>query len=246
MASQSDLDLDAGEPVEREGHETLLPSVTRSVLSSKSFVASELEHAASGSIHPEIEDLPEEATLTSRLRGARSGDVIGGRYGVEGQLGRRGLGRVLRARHSPPRQSFALKLIKSTIATNQRIRELFYREARLASALAHDNICSIVDFGQDETFGLFMVMELLEGQTVHAKLRHSGRLTPKVACDVMWQVGDAVRFIHSRQILHGDIKTENIFLVRTPAQRRLVQLLHFRLPPARPRPDDRPHRPPPY
>src|SRR5262249_48344562 len=53
--------------------------------------------------------------------------------------------------------------------------------------------------------------------------------TPKVACDVMWQVGDAVRFIHSRQILHGDIKTENIFLVRTPAQRRLVKLLDFGL-----------------
>ena len=48
---------------------------------------------------------------------------------------------------------------------------MFYREARLASALTHDNICSIVDFGQDETFGLFMVMELLEGQTVHTKLR---------------------------------------------------------------------------
>src|SRR5258706_15957709 len=127
MASQSDLVLDDGEPVEREGHETLLPSVTRSVLSSKSFVASELEHAASGSIHPEIEDLPEEATLTSRLRGARSGDVIGGRYLVEGQLGRGGMGRVLRGRHSALGKSFALKVIKSTIPTNQRIRALFYR-----------------------------------------------------------------------------------------------------------------------
>ena len=45
----------------------------------------------------------------------------------------------------------------------------------------------------------------------------------------MWQVADAVRFIHSRQILHGDIKTENIFMVRTPAQRRLVKLLDFGL-----------------
>src|SRR3954471_17115962 len=139
------------------------------------------------------------------------------------------MGRELRVRHQAPRKPFAIKLIKSAIATNQRIRELFYREARLASALTHDNICSIVDFGQDEAFGLFMVMELLEGQTVHAKLRHSGRLTPKVACDVMWQVGDAVRFIHSRQILHGDIKTENIFLVRTASQRRLVKLLDFGL-----------------
>src|SRR5512147_1824679 len=187
MASPSDVDLEDGEPVEREGHETLLPSV------------------------------------------ARSGDLIGGRYVVEGQLGRGGMGRVLRVRHSALGKPFALKLIKSAIATNQRIRELFYREARLASALTHDNICSIVDFGQDEMFGLFMVMELLEGQTVHAKLRHSGGFTAKVACDVMWQVSDATRFIHSRQILHGDIKTENMFMVRTPAQRRLIKLLDFGL-----------------
>jgi tRNA A-37 threonylcarbamoyl transferase component Bud32 len=230
MPSASDFDLPDGEPVEREGHETLLPSVTRSVLSTKSFVASELEAAATGSIAPELPDDPiTHVQDVDRPRGARSGDVIGGRYVVEGQLGRGGMGRVLRVRHSALGKAFALKLIKSAIATNQRIRELFYREARLASALTHDNICSIVDFGQDHEFGLFMVMELLEGQTVHAKLRHSGRLTPKVACDVMWQVGDAVRFIHGRQILHGDIKTENIFIVRTPAQRRLIKLLDFGL-----------------
>jgi PAS domain-containing protein len=231
--SPSDSELELGEAVERDGHETLLPSVTRSVLSTKSFVASELDAApsASGSVVPVEPDTEPQAALpaTDDRRGARSGDVIGGRYVVEGQLGRGGMGRVMRVRHQALGKAFALKLIKSAIATNPKIRELFYREARLASALAHDNICSIVDFGQDEQFGLFMVMELLEGQTVHAKLRHSGKLTPKVACDVMWQVGDAVRFIHSRQILHGDIKTENIFLVRTPAQRRLVKLLDFGL-----------------
>ncbi len=155
--------------------------------------------------------------------------MIGGRYVVEGQLGRGGMGRVMRVRHQALGKAFALKLIKSAIATNPKIRELFYREARIASAVAHDNICSIVDFGQDDTFGLFMVMELLEGQTVQAKLRHSGPLTAKVACDVMWQVGDAMRFIHGRQILHGDVKTENIFIVRTPAQRRLIKLLDFGL-----------------
>ncbi|MDB4958208.1 MAG: serine/threonine protein kinase [Myxococcales bacterium] len=228
----ADSDLDLGEPVEREGHETLLPSVTRSVLSNKSFVASELG-AALGEEAPPLPEAPAGAPgdvpAPERQRGARPGDVVGGRYIVEGQLGRGGMGRVLRVRHQALGKAFALKLIKSAIATNPRIRELFYREARLASALTHDNICSIVDFGQDEQFGLFMIMEILEGQTVAGKLRHTGKLSAKVACDVMWQVADAVRFIHSRQILHGDIKTENIFMVRTPAQRRLIKLLDFGL-----------------
>ncbi|HTL36520.1 MAG TPA: protein kinase [Kofleriaceae bacterium] len=243
MGTPSDSDLDVGEPVEREGHETLLPSVTRSVLSTKSFVediegrdsfaAGEIEPPARPSAHGSVApagSLEEAVALEAeKPRGARSGDIVGGRYVVEGQLGRGGMGRVLRVRHSALGKPFALKLIKSAIATNPKIRELFYREARLASALTHDNICSIVDFGQDGLFGLFMVMELLEGQTVHARLRHSGRFAAKVACDIMWQVADATRFIHSRQILHGDIKTENMFMVRTPAQRRLIKLLDFGL-----------------
>ena len=206
--------------MEREGRETLLPSVTRSVLNMKVGSYSVSDLAAEQVPTPDPDD---------RGRGARSGDVIGGRYIVEGQLGRGGMGRVMRVRHQALGKVFALKLIKSTIATNPKIREMFYREARLASALTHENICSIVDFGQDETFGLFMVMELLDGQTVHSKLKQSGKLSPKVACDIMFQVADAVRFIHSRAILHGDIKSENIFLVRTTVQRRHIKLLDFGL-----------------
>ena len=130
-----------------------------------------------------------------------------------------------RARHQALGKAFALKLIKTPIAMDPRIREMFYREARLASACSHDNICSIVDFGEDPAFGLFMVMELLDGQTMHSKLRQGGRLAPKVACDVMWQVCDAVRYMHGRAILHGDLKSDNIFLVRSSAQRRAVKLL---------------------
>ncbi|HEY4241051.1 MAG TPA: protein kinase [Kofleriaceae bacterium] len=219
--SEHDLDAaDATEPVERDGYETLLPSVARSMLS-RGFLASE--------VAIDIGALDRAPKAEDRGRGARPGDVVGGRYVVEGQLGRGGMGRVLRVRHAALGKTFALKLIRSTIATNPKIREMFYREARLASALTHDNICSIVDFGQDEAFGLFMVMELLDGQTVHQKLKQSGRLSAKVACDILWQVADAVRFIHGRAILHGDIKTENIFLVKTTVARRLVKLLDFGL-----------------
>jgi PAS domain-containing protein len=206
-----------GDELEHDVHETLLPPASRSVLI-----------PITGG-EPTPVPLPTASDATDPRRGARRGDVIGGRYVVEGQLGRGGMGRVMRVRHQALGKAFALKLIKSAIATNPKIREMFYREARLASALSHDNICSIVDFGQDDAFGLFMVMELLDGQTAHAKLRHGGRLSPKVACDVMWQVADAVRFIHGRTIIHGDIKSENIFLVRTSQQRRLAKLLDFGL-----------------
>lgn len=232
------VEPDIAAPLEREGHETILPSATRSVLKNRgSYSSSRFEGAvrqggdalAPTDATADTPPAPEVARGGSDRRITRPGEVVAGRYVVEGQLGRGGMGRVLRVRHQALGKSFALKIIRSSIATDPRIRELFYREARLASALTHENICSIVDFGQDETFGLFMVMELLDGQTAHQKLVQSGRLSPRVACDVMWQTADAVRFIHSRAILHGDIKAENIFLVRTTTHRRLVKLLDFGL-----------------
>jgi len=226
-------------PESRDGHETLLPSLTLSVLGGLAALREDEDlHPLPRGLTPvptpaSVEGTPQrrtrEDTGPNKTRGARTGDIIGGRYVVEGQLGRGGMGRVLRVRHQVLGKAFALKLIKAPIATDPRIREMFYREARLASALTHDNICSIVDFGQDPSFGLFMVMELLDGQTAHHKLRSSGRMAPKVACDIMWQVCDAVRFIHSRSIIHGDIKSENIFLVRSPSARRTVKVLDFGL-----------------
>jgi serine/threonine-protein kinase len=241
-----DESADAGDevPESRDGHETLLPSLTLSVLGGLAALREDegLHPLPKGLTPPPVDApaaagsgpaaavlVPGKEDSGPKPRGARTSDIIGGRYVVEGQLGRGGMGRVLRVRHQVLGKAFALKLIKAPIATDPRIREMFYREARLASALTHDNICSIVDFGQDPSFGLFMVMELLDGQTAHSKLRSSGRMAPKVACDIMWQVCDAVRFIHSRSIIHGDIKSENIFLVRSPSARRTVKVLDFGL-----------------
>jgi serine/threonine protein kinase len=139
------------------------------------------------------------------------------------------MGRVLRVRHQALGKAFALKLIKVPIAHSPRIRDMFYREARLASALSHDNICSVVDFGEDDEFGLFMVMELLEGMTLFKKMEQDGRFAPRVACDIIWQVAEALRYIHGRAIIHGDIKSENILLLRMPDRRRVVKLLDFGL-----------------
>ncbi len=163
-------------------------------------------------------------------RGARRGDIISDRYQVEGTIGRGGMGRVMSVRHQVLGKSFALKLIRNRMAGDERIREMFYREGRLMSGLSHENICSIVDFGEDPTFGLFMVMELLDGQSLKAKLLHDGRFAPKVACDIALQMANALRYIHRRGIIHGDIKSDNILLLRTrDRHKRSIKLLDFGL-----------------
>jgi serine/threonine protein kinase len=169
------------------------------------------------------------APTSKENRGAKTGDVIGERYIVDGQIGRGGMGRVLRVRHQVLDKAFALKLTKARYATDTQERLRFYREARLASSLDHDNICSVVDFGDDPRFGLFMVMDLLEGQALKDKLKDDGRLSPKAAADVMMQIAEALRYVHSQGIVHGDIKPDNILLVRTVDRHRSVKLLDFGL-----------------
>ncbi len=139
------------------------------------------------------------------------------------------MGRVLRVRHMVLDKAFALKLPRARYATDAEERQRFYREARMASSLDHDNICSIVDFGDDPVFGPFMVMELLEGQALKEKLNNDGRCSPKSAADIMMQIAEALRYVHSQGVVHGDIKPDNILIIRTNDRHRFVKLLDFGL-----------------
>jgi serine/threonine protein kinase len=183
------------------------------------------------SLGPRTPDITEVDRHLARneLQAAKRGDIIGGRYLVEGQIGRGGMGRVLQVRHSVLGKLFALKLPKRNRVDLPGLRERFHREAKVASSLAHDNICSVIDFGEDPDFGLFMVMELLDGVRLDYKIRRDGPLAPKVACDVIGQIAEALRYVHTRGIVHGDIKSENILLLRTPDKRRVAKLLDFGL-----------------
>ncbi len=187
-----------------------------------------------GAVDPVTEVPPEGSE--ARPKRAGPGDMIGGRYIIDGQIGRGGMGRILRVRHVVLDKAFALKLPRARYATDATERQRFYREARMASSLDHDNICSIVDFGDDPVFGLFMVMELLEGQVLKEKLANDGRCSPKSAADIMLQIAEALRYVHSQGVVHGDIKPDNILIIRTADRHRFVKLLDFGL--ARPQSEE--------
>src|SRR3977135_3516134 len=135
--------------------------------------------------------------------------TVGGRYALDGRLGEGGMGQVYRARHLQLGKAFALKLISPAFALDGAARARFNEEAKLASEITHPNIVSVVDFGEDEQFGAFMVMELVEAEPlITAGCATSGRR----ACDVLAQIADALDCIHRRGIFHGDVKADNIML----------------------------------
>lgn len=155
--------------------------------------------------------------------------VVGGRYILEKKLGQGGMGCVYEARHVQLGKKFAVKVAQRSFAGDTASYAQFLQEAKLASEISHPNIVSVVDFGEDPHVGAFMVMELLEGETL---AESGGRFSVRRACDVLAQVADAVDLMHRRAIVHGDIKAENIMLVEEVTgtrRRRVARLLDFGL-----------------
>jgi serine/threonine protein kinase len=160
------------------------------------------------------------------------GTVIASRYRVEERIGEGGMGHVYRVTHLRLGKGFALKLMRAEISADPKLREQFYREARLASSMVHQHIVSIVDFGEDSAWGAFMVMELLAGEPLTDRLRRHGTLPVKAACDVVLQLADALHYIHKQNVVHGDIKPDNVLCDRVSSSERRrwnIKLLDFGL-----------------
>jgi serine/threonine protein kinase len=107
----------------------------------------------------------------------RAGDRIG-RYAIERELGRGGMGAVFLARDETLRRHVALKVIVSTIAANAEVRARFEREARIALTLEHPHVVPVYDVG-DIDGRLFIAMRFVDGTDLARELRHVGHLPPE-------------------------------------------------------------------
>lgn len=155
---------------------------------------------------------PPPRSANKRVETAQHSSLIGGRYQLVQRIGQGGMGKVYKVTHAHLSRTFALKIISSQVAETDEARELFYREARFASAMAHPGITSVVDFGEDEKVGMFMVMEFVDGEPLHRILFREKRLSIRKACEIVLQVAEALHYIHKQNVVHCDIKTENILI----------------------------------
>ncbi len=146
-----------------------------------------------------------------------------GRYVPSKELGRGAMGCVWRARDTVLERDVALKVIGDDLRTNEKMVELFFKEARALAALNHPSIVQVYDFGQMPALSgsgqdYFIALELVEGQSLEHVLAERGRLSPREAIDIMVPVCDALQYAHERRILHRDIKPANIFLTQRGAK----------------------------
>src|SRR5829696_4464326 len=144
-------------------------------------------------------------------------------YRIVAPLGAGGMGVVYRAEDIRLGRPVAIKFIADDLANDAQAVARLRAEARAASSLNHPNICTIHDIGDDGGHP-FIVMELMEGQTLRDRLAR-GRLKVHELVDLGIQTADALQGAHAAGIVHRDIKPANIFLT----SRGQVKLLDFGL-----------------
>jgi len=158
--------------------------------------------------------------------GARIGP--GGAYEIIELLAEGGMARVYRAYHLALDRYVAIKVLKPDLPPT--CTQRFWREARLGASLSHTNLVQTIDAGADEATGTpWIAMEYSRGRDL-GKVLDEGRI-PRLSatCEILCQVLDALHYVHTRRIVHCDVKPENLLLTRDPRDRRIlvVKLIDF-------------------
>lgn len=152
-----------------------------------------------------------DAQLRSRAH-RLVGATLAGKYRIEERLSSGGMCDVFRARHVLIDKEVAVKVLKSHYAADAKIAGRFEQEARAASRVRHPNAIDVTDFGIAPGDAPFIVMELVEGETLGQLIRRSGPLTLQRAASILRQVGGALEAAHSVGVIHRDIKPDNILV----------------------------------
>ena len=137
--------------------------------------------------------------------------ALAGRYSIERELGRGGMGIVYLAREVRLDRRVALKVMAPELAARPDLRERFLREARTAARLSHPHIVPIFAVDEVSDF-VFMAMAYVEGETLEQRVRTRGPLSVREASRVLREVAWALGYAHSQGIIHRDIKPANILL----------------------------------
>lgn len=141
--------------------------------------------------------------------------LVGGRYALEKLIGEGGTGEVWRARHVTLRSPVAIKLLHGSAAFKESTRKRFLTEARVAAQLSTRHAVKVFDFGVTEQGRPYLIMELLDGETLAHRLERERILSPYATARILRLASRALDAAHALGVVHRDFKPENIFLVRT-------------------------------
>jgi serine/threonine protein kinase len=155
------------------------------------------------------------------------GSTVLGKYHIDRLIGRGGMGAVFQATNASIGKRVALKFLGAETSKDGDSAVRFQREAEAASLAESPHIVQIFDSGRSERGLPFLVMELLTGEDLRARLRREGRLDVEAALRIAVQVLKALRQAHAAGIVHRDLKPDNVFLCRRDDEPAFVKIVDF-------------------
>jgi serine/threonine-protein kinase len=140
------------------------------------------------------------------------GTVIAGRYRVLEVIGEGGMGTVYRAEQPALRRQVALKVVRPELSADASMVARFEREAYASSRITSPHVVVVHDFGRDESGVLYLIMELLEGESLATRMEREGALSVSRSLAICRDVARALEVAHAAGIVHRDLKPDNVFL----------------------------------
>ncbi len=157
----------------------------------------------------------------------RVGVVVGERYRIERLIGEGAMGAVFAARHVTLGKLVAIKMMPPEDKFEVEAARRFEQEAVAAASIARKGVVEVLDFGVDRKVGPYIVMEMLEGESLEAKIRREKTLSPATTIALLTPVLDALSSVHARSIVHRDLKPANLFVSRDQEGEEVVKILDF-------------------
>ncbi|MBU47748.1 MAG: hypothetical protein CL920_03540 [Deltaproteobacteria bacterium] len=156
------------------------------------------------------------------------GEQLDGKWQMVRQLGQGGMGLVYEGISLEDGRTVAIKFLRTQFHIDDVALDRFYHEMQVLRRLKHPNIVSVYEFGYEEKFGFFMVMELLRGASFDTFVELHKKQPPLAQiCQLMLPVCEAMEHAHKQRIIHRDLKPENIFLLGSPESIEGVTVLDF-------------------
>ncbi len=155
------------------------------------------------------------------------GMVIDKKYRLISKLGEGGMGSVFRARRMFINDFVALKFMRPEVVASEDLRQRFYHEAQVLARIKHPNVVAVYDFGESVEGLPYLVMEFLAGQSLGELLQKNGPLELEQVLDVGIQVCEALTCMLEHNVIHRDLKPDNIMLVRAGREGWAVKIVDF-------------------
>jgi serine/threonine protein kinase len=155
------------------------------------------------------------------------GQMIGGKFLVEGLIGDGGMSVVYKAVQQGINRAVAIKFLRDELCDDEANVKRFQREARAVSQLSHPNLVSIYDVGTAPNGQPYMVMEYLQGKSLSTLLEEESVLSIERSLPIFIQICDVMHYAHSQGFIHRDLKPHNIMIVKSGDRPDFVKLVDF-------------------